>query len=238
MTPDQWTLSELSDQVAEALPAKAAARADGRVREVPDARTIRWYQTTGLVDRPGMRGRTAVYGPRHLLQILAIKRLQAQGEPLASIQAALAGASDAALAEIVDPASSTARTDTAAGADTMPRADVHLPRRSSGRIRFWSGLAHPRPTGGPTGDESAADATPAAVAGLRLDDGVLVVLDGVSRSPDPVEEAVLREAAQPLLETLRRLDLLPGSDLRQGGSAADQSSAVTERPSSSSKEPA
>src|SRR3954471_24383077 len=61
---------------------------NGRVRDVPDRRAIRWYTTIGLVDRPlGMRGRTALYGTSHPQQVRAIKRWQAQGLSLSQIQA-------------------------------------------------------------------------------------------------------------------------------------------------------
>ena len=93
-----WTLSELSAEVAGVLGDGYSGQVSGRVREVPDARTIRWYTTIGLVDRPaGVRGRTALYGRRHMLQLVAIKRLQAQGLTLAEIQARLFGATDAEL---------------------------------------------------------------------------------------------------------------------------------------------
>src|SRR5262249_33767362 len=79
-----WTIDDLSARVAEALSAGYAGVRSGRVRNVPDCRTIRYYTTLGLLDRPAvMRGRTALYGPRHLLQLVAIKRLQAQGLSLA-----------------------------------------------------------------------------------------------------------------------------------------------------------
>jgi DNA-binding transcriptional MerR regulator len=58
------------------------------VRAVPDERTIRYYGTIGLLDKPiAMRGRTALYGRKHVAQIIAIKRLQADGRSLAEIQA-------------------------------------------------------------------------------------------------------------------------------------------------------
>src|SRR4029077_9416572 len=44
------------------------------------------------------RGRVARYGRRHLLQLVAVKRRQAEGRSLAEIQAELAGATDDALA--------------------------------------------------------------------------------------------------------------------------------------------
>ena len=60
-----------------------AGAPNGRIRDLPDSRSIRWYSTIGLVDRPlGTRGRNALYGPRHLLQLVAVKRLQAAGREL------------------------------------------------------------------------------------------------------------------------------------------------------------
>src|SRR6267378_745075 len=97
----RWTLDELCDQVAQALARDAPAALDGRVREVPDRRTLRYYTTLGLLDRPAeMRGRTAYYGRRHLLQLVAIKRLQARGLSLAEVQERLVGIGHAALARL------------------------------------------------------------------------------------------------------------------------------------------
>src|SRR5437763_16140887 len=96
-----WTLDELTAQSALALAADYPGQASGRVREVPDARTVRYYTTLGLLDRPAaMRGRTALYGRRHLLQLVAIKRLQARGLSLAEVQARLVGRTDRALEDL------------------------------------------------------------------------------------------------------------------------------------------
>jgi DNA-binding transcriptional MerR regulator len=77
------------------------ARANGRVRDVPNERLVRWYVTVGLVDPPlSRRGRVARYGRRHLLQLVAVKRRQAEGRSLAEIQAELAGATDETLAAV------------------------------------------------------------------------------------------------------------------------------------------
>src|SRR5215467_8773892 len=103
-TPDPlWTLDDLGARVALALAVDYSGQANGRVRDVPDRRTIRYYTTLGLVDRPAaMRGRTALYGMRHLLQLVAIKRLQADGRSLAEVQQELAGAPDAALRRLAN----------------------------------------------------------------------------------------------------------------------------------------
>src|SRR5258706_10718017 len=94
-----WTIDELAARVAEALDDAAYPGApNGRVRDLLDMRSMRWYATIGLGDRPvAMGGRTALYGPRHLLQLVAVKRRQAQGYALAEIQAELTGATDAVL---------------------------------------------------------------------------------------------------------------------------------------------
>src|SRR5262245_42574401 len=96
-----WTIDELGGQAAAALSVDYAGQASGRVRDVPDRRTIRYYTTLGLLDRPAeMRGRTALYGRRHLLQLVAIKRLQARGLSLAEVQLQLVGLTDAALRQL------------------------------------------------------------------------------------------------------------------------------------------
>lgn len=71
---------------------------DGRTSDTVDARTVRFYQSSGLVDRPARyEGRAAIYAYRHLLQVVAVKTAQAAGHPLALIQRALAGVSTADL---------------------------------------------------------------------------------------------------------------------------------------------
>jgi len=99
MTGPTWTIAELGERIARAL-ARDDAPESGRIRAVPDERAIRYYTTLGLLDRPALRGRTALYGPRQLAQLVAIKRLQAGGKSLAEIQHELPGLDDAALAAL------------------------------------------------------------------------------------------------------------------------------------------
>ena len=49
------------------------------------SRTVRLYATEGLIDRPGKDGRRAVYGRRHLLQLLLIRSLARRGLSLSAI---------------------------------------------------------------------------------------------------------------------------------------------------------
>src|SRR5690606_40309537 len=71
-----WTIGELAEHAARLL--GPDGQVSGRVRPVPNERLIRWYTTIGLLDPPiARRGRVALYGRRHLLQLVAIKRRQA-----------------------------------------------------------------------------------------------------------------------------------------------------------------
>jgi DNA-binding transcriptional MerR regulator len=84
-----WSLEELAQESHRYLD-------DGDSRRVqwkPNGRQIRYYATLGLLDKPETtNGKTVWYGPKHLLQLLAIKRLQQEGLKLAEVQRALMGA--------------------------------------------------------------------------------------------------------------------------------------------------
>lgn len=175
MTATGWTLGELTARVAAALDGAAYAGApNGRVRDVPDARAIRWYATIGLVDRPTMRGRTALYGPRHLAQLVAIKRRQSEGRRIADIQAELSEVPDTVLWEIAD----------------LPTHDKpDKPEKS--RTRFWTEppAPHTPPPAPP----------PALLSGVPLSSDVTLLLPVTPGSDDV---AAIMAAAQPLLDLL------------------------------------
>ena len=92
-----WTLDELSSRVAAVTQQLGLLQSNGQIADAPNARAIRWYQSTGLVSRPQQRGRTAFYDVQHLLQLVAIKRLQASGKTLEDIQQELLGKDDEAI---------------------------------------------------------------------------------------------------------------------------------------------
>jgi MerR HTH family regulatory protein len=155
MREPRWTLDELAERVDLALAVDYHGQPSGRVRAVPDRRAIRWYTTIGLIDRPvAHRGRTALYGPRHLLQLVAVKRLQARGLPLVAIQQELTGATDNQLARVA-----RLPLDTRATVAPGPVPAVVVPDGGdppTGRVADSRG-----PAGTP---RSAAPAPPPAVA--------------------------------------------------------------------------
>jgi DNA-binding transcriptional MerR regulator len=175
-----WTLDELTAAVERALAVDYPGAASGRVRDVPDRRTIRYYTTLGLIDRPAeMRGRTALYGRRHLLQLVSIKRLQAAGLSLSEVQARLVGRTDTDLAEI-------ARLPPDEPGASAPTAKADAPER------FWTRAPAPPPR---------------PLIGVPLAVGV-TLLWPAERPPDDDDLSALRLAAQPLLDLLRRRRLL------------------------------
>ncbi len=96
-----FSLNELVDAAREAM-ADWPAPTNRQIRALPDVRTLRYYTHLGLLDRPvAFRGRTALYGRRHLLQVLAIKRLQFGGRSLEQIQEDLYGADAELLEQVV-----------------------------------------------------------------------------------------------------------------------------------------
>ncbi|REE97926.1 MerR family transcriptional regulator [Thermomonospora umbrina] len=186
----QWTITELAETATAAL-GDAPVRVNGRVRDVPNTRLIRWYTTIGLMDPPsGRRGRTALYGRRHLLQLVAIKRRQSAGRTIAQIQTELIGATDATLNEI-------ARLPDEPGEGVGVGVD-------SGRGRFWAQPAAIADTGAPP-----AGGRPSVVAGVRLAPGVTLVLDAVALTEADLD--AIGAAAGTLLGELHRRGLIPVS---------------------------
>ncbi|GAA3451488.1 MerR family transcriptional regulator [Dactylosporangium matsuzakiense] len=192
MTASEWTLDELIGRVAEVLGGATYAGApNGRVRDVPDARAVRWYTTIGLVDRPVMRGRTAWYGPRHLSQLVAVKRRQSQGYKIAEIQAELAEAPDDVLQRIAELG--------------------ELPRKGTPR-RFWTQMPveyvpdrperhRPKPAEEPSPAPAAAAAptTTGLLSGVPLGGGAVLLLH---RAPDEHDLEAIRDAARELMDLL------------------------------------
>lgn len=55
-------------------------------RSALPARTIRWYQSEGLLPKPGKHGRDAVYGPEHVGRLRLIAELRDRGLTLVAIR--------------------------------------------------------------------------------------------------------------------------------------------------------
>jgi hypothetical protein len=162
-----WTILELTELAADALAAgrgSGSVRANGRGRDVPNERLVRWYVTVGLVDPPlSRRGRVAQYGRRHLLQLVAVKRRQAERRSLAEIQAELSGATDETLAAIAH-----LPEDLAAFAH-VPEAQGTPEASGPARDRFWARPASRREADtAERAEEGGASVTGRQVRAMRV----------------------------------------------------------------------
>ena len=195
-TDTLWTIHELGRQVEDALAANYPGARNGRIRAVPDSRTIRYYTTLGLLDRPAaMRGRTALYSQRHLRQLVAIKHLQARGLSLTEVQQVLAALPEQDLFQLVPlPERRPTPARTVASRATFWR--THLPEEDA---------EHTLEAASRTPQVVSRGASGSAIehyTGLTLGPGVTLLMRGVL-SPTADDIHALQRAAVPLMHELR-----------------------------------
>jgi DNA-binding transcriptional MerR regulator len=79
-------VAELVEQASRMLGLVAPVQDRGTVTEVPDERTVRYYLNEGLISpAEEKQGTSSVFGYRHLLQLLAVKKLQSEHLPIRKI---------------------------------------------------------------------------------------------------------------------------------------------------------
>ncbi len=203
MNESLWRLDELvqrSRWLLALLPEEAGA--SKRVRWQPNERLVRYYTTLGLLDRPAeLRGRTAYYRDRHLLQLLAIKTLQARGMNLQTVQEELAGQMDAKLATLIGLPPDWRTRLTVEARLPSPAGIVAEPAPDNGR--FWERI----PSVAPVAVTPTRPALPAAeLMEFTLAPGARLLLDH-RRYPKPDHR--LNDALQTLSAALRTVAHAP-----------------------------
>lgn len=94
---------ELADEAARLVGRFVPRQERGSVSELPDERMVRYYSSGGLISPPeGRQGTAAVYGYLHLLQLLAIKRLQAEHLPIKKIKELVEGKTETDLEQLLE----------------------------------------------------------------------------------------------------------------------------------------
>lgn len=181
-SPLQWipdsamTLAEAVDRANALLSASGRSQPDGRVRSALDGRTIRYYQTLGIVPPPRRAGgRRAMYRSTHLVRAVMTKLLQIQGARLVEVAAQLSGRSDAELwNEVGAVLQGDARSD------------------ASGRRAHRATLAADA-TAAPPAEPTSAAGRPLA---LTLAPGAHLMLEPhATRDPDELASALRRALA-------------------------------------------
>jgi len=82
-----WNARGLAAHAAALVDSAGMKPTNASARAMPSARAVRFYVANGLLDRPEGAGTAATYGYRHLLQLLAIKIRQREGQTLDAIKA-------------------------------------------------------------------------------------------------------------------------------------------------------
>jgi DNA-binding transcriptional MerR regulator len=86
-----WNARGLAAHATSLVDAAGMRPTNASARATPSARAIRFYVASGLLDHPEGKGTAATYHYRHLLQLLAIKIRQREGQTLDTIKAEMLG---------------------------------------------------------------------------------------------------------------------------------------------------
>src|ERR1700680_4806369 len=81
-----WNARGLASHATALVDAAGMRPTNASARAAPSARAVRFYVASGLLDRPEGTGTAATYNYRHLLQLLAIKIRQREGQTLEVIK--------------------------------------------------------------------------------------------------------------------------------------------------------
>jgi len=85
-----WNARGLASHATALVDAAGMRPTNTSARATPSARAIRFYVANGFLDHPEGKGTAATYHYKHLLQLLAIKVRQREGQTLELIKAELA----------------------------------------------------------------------------------------------------------------------------------------------------
>ena len=81
-----WNARGLAAHAASLVDSAGIRPTNASARAAPSARSVRFYVAAGLMDRPTGTGTAATYHYRHLLQLLAVKIRQREGQSLETIK--------------------------------------------------------------------------------------------------------------------------------------------------------
>ena len=192
-----WKIEDLVERANEVFQKHGLVAPNGRVREMINLRLVRLYTTLGLIDRPVLRGRTGFYGIRHLMQLVAIKRLQSEGWSLAEIQNRLLALSDEELEQIAQlPKASLSESE----------GTVSAPKRLPARA-FWKLAEAPAPSEAVVTTPGLQTPQVKQWSHVTLAPGVhLLVEQEIESDPQLLQE--LQQAAAPLVRFLRSRHLV------------------------------
>lgn len=99
-----FTIEDVVLLASEMIPRLIGEQTRYKVTNSPDVRTIRFYTARGVLDKPlDYKGTRALYGYRHLLELLVIKYLQSESLPIRKIREIIEGKDEQELEKLLWP---------------------------------------------------------------------------------------------------------------------------------------
>jgi DNA-binding transcriptional MerR regulator len=142
----------------------------GTVTDVPDERTIRYYLSEGLIQPAEKKqGTASVFSYLHLLQLLVVKKLQADHLPIRKIRELVAGRNERQLERLL-------------GVGSGARPEAAETRGTSGEQKAKSGSRHAETSG-------FADRQMRASAKKRSENDAMRYLESLLTRPSPSQAA-------------------------------------------------
>ena len=185
LPPAGVTLDDLAARANAVLEAMGLEVTDGRAATRIDSRTVRFYQTIGLLPKPEYEGRRALYSLTHLLRLVAAKRLQSEGHTLTQIQNALPLRSDGQLLRAL--------------------GDLHADSPNAAKSARTGAPRAATSASSPTSASSASPTHPTELRAFTLAKGVTLVIDpAVARSTSLDPDALAAAIASVLSAPARR----------------------------------
>jgi DNA-binding transcriptional MerR regulator len=164
-------LDEIAERATDVLDSRHVVVRDGRASEGVDPRTIRFYQTLGIVPKPAYEGRKALYGREHLVRVVAAKLLQSEGHSLAQIQAALpARATDELVAALLEIGASDV------GASEIGASEIGASDVAASHVAAIGAALNTRAQQASTRIAPQAS-SPTQLVSFRITEGVTVLID-------------------------------------------------------------
>lgn len=184
----EWDLEGLVQEANARLPLHLPRGVTSRGREALTPRLVRHYVNLGVLDPPLRRGRRAYYTPRHLLQLLVLRRLMAEGHASSALRDLVRQYGDEELLAILEAGATLAPSAPNPALAYLEEIRAGLPPSS---------LPRPPSTSSPTSQEEALWHRFALAPGLE----VLVREDFQPPRTPAAMEALLRRL-QDLLEDI------------------------------------
>ena len=193
----------LAEAAARILAESGGARQGrGTVTELPDERTVRYYLTEGLVPpAEEKQGTASVFEFRHLLQLLVVKKLQAEGLPIRAIRELVTGKTERQLERLLGTAEQGQARGPAARGEALSYLESLLQKSPSA----------PLPSQAPPPPQAYPSAPPASPPGsltgtwsrVELEPGLELHVSDAYRAPQ--HEGALRRLSNIFLNVLKAL---------------------------------